>query len=194
MAATSGDDTTEDTVTEETTTEEATTESESERFSKCKYLNSVRASYTACCQYPMLVVWTWQFKECKENCVGIDTNGCCTLSCCLNKLGALTLLKDEKGRVDRVIVNWHGLVYSFMLSVGNDTKWGPVLKEVVSKCDDENGSTDSGYECDGLIPMSFYDIVKCSYRQNFLNCPNWNPSGRADCQYTYDFVEQCVDG
>lgn len=176
-----------------TTGETATEKNSTEIFQKCKYLNSVRASYTACCQYPVLVVWTWQHTDCIVKCKGADTDGCCAFSCCLYKLGILYPAIDRQGNVIGVNIEKRNLVYSFMLSIGNDTRWEPYMNTVASKCINENGATDVGYECGGIIPMSFYKVVNCVYKENFLNCPTWNPSGLIDCQYTREYVEKCVN-
>lgn len=35
----------------------------------CKYLNTIRANYTICCQYPAIVIWTWIYQACLVECI-----------------------------------------------------------------------------------------------------------------------------
>lgn len=166
---------------------------ENEKIANCKYLNTVRTNFSICCEYPILVIWTYQYLECEEVCTDNEDFDCCLLGCCFNKLGVTLLTKDEKGNVLGVDVDWHGLVYSFLLSVGNDTKWEPVLMDSVARCNEQFGGTANGYEC-SVIPLSLYDVIGCSYIQNYLKCANWNPYEMPECKYTYEFASTCIDG
>lgn len=122
--------------------------------------------------------------------MGQDKQQCCILSCCLYTLGVLTANKNANGSP---VASFYpaGLIYSFMLSVGNDTQWAPVIAYSSNRCSvhitDKNGQLD----CD-VIPKSLYDVIDCQYIQNYLNCPTWNPKGIEACHYTMTFVKKCM--
>ena len=97
---------------------------------------------------------------------------------------------DENGVLLASEINFRGLVYSFMLSIGNDSLWDPVVNNVVSRCYDQFGAVGTEFDCD-VIPLSLYEVIRCSYNQNFLQCPTWNSHGIEECKYTYDYVSQC---
>jgi hypothetical protein len=40
-----------------------------EKQAECRYLNEVRANFTFCCRYPLLVIWGSVFLKCEEYCV-----------------------------------------------------------------------------------------------------------------------------
>lgn len=166
---------------------------ETEDEKACRYLDSVRTNYTVCCQYPVLVVWKWQYDECLKKCTqkGHSFNHCCVFPCCFNKLGVLKVIYADDGNVTSVDVDWRGPVYSFMLSIGNDTRWEPLLNSVVGRCNEQFGGTDGSLHC-GEIPNSLFDVIDCCYKQNFLQCPTWNPFLIPECQYTFDFVSKCT--
>jgi hypothetical protein len=46
-----------------------------EKKQECKYLNSVRANFTFCCRYPMLVIWRWQHIICRDACKAQEDYG-----------------------------------------------------------------------------------------------------------------------
>jgi hypothetical protein len=60
---------------------------------------------------------------------------------------------DENPSVYRIGIK--GFIYSFMLSVGNDTIWQGVIETSAQKCFDQfNGSGEGMNEgCDGLIDL-----------------------------------------
>jgi hypothetical protein len=41
--------------------------------------------------------------------------------------------------------------------------------------------------------MDIYDIVFCTYKQNYMKCPPWNPHKLAECTQTMNYVERCMD-
>lgn len=118
-----------------------------------------------------------------------NVNDCCELTCCFQKLGVLTtqVNEDESKQVD---VDWRGLVYSFLLSVGNDTLWTPVVNETVKRCY-EQFSNSGEFDCKGQIPKHLFHIIDCSYLENYLKCAKWNPHDLKECEYTYQYVKKC---
>lgn len=159
-----------------------------ELMKRCKFLNEVRANFTICCEYPLLVMWELDFKMCQEKCAsdGEPNDDCCILSCCLFKIGALT--QSEGGPIE---VDPKGLIYSFLLSVGNDTQWLPVVTKSSRRCYDDIPNT---YEnnCNNRIPKQLYSIVDCCYIENYLKCAKWNPYDVKECAYTIEYVSTCL--
>lgn len=167
-------------------------ETEEERKTKCQYLNKIRANYTICCQYPVLVVWTWQYKQCMSDC-SIEPKKptrCCMVPCCHRLNGILKDIQKEDGSIAQVDVDPNGLISSFLLSVGNDTKWRPVVTNAVTRCYEQNSENQNGYDCE-VIPMNLYLIIDCSYNEQFLKCPNYNPHNIKECEYTHQYIDQC---
>lgn len=166
-------------------------ETEEEKQTTCKYLNTIRANYTVCCEYPLLVIWRWQYDLCKDKCEkdGESDITCCTLACGLNTLGVLHTATNNEGK-NQIDVYWHGLVYSFLLSVGNDTQWTPVINETVQRCYNQFSETNE-FDCSGRIPNHIFSIIECCYVEHFLKCAKWNPHGLKECEFTYKYVQKC---
>lgn len=155
----------------------------------CQFLNSVRDNVTACCRYPRLVIWTWEFKECFKNCVKEATSDqvCCVQTCCYKKLGVVS--DDWNSPAG---INVTGLIYSFMLSIGNDSQWEPLITQSVVECNQKHFSGESSQlRCD-ILPERMYDVITCVYTMCFVKCPTWNPYGLENCHRTYQYVNDCV--
>jgi hypothetical protein len=150
------------------------------------YLNSVRPNLTACCEYPGIVIWDWQYQYCQDYCDAHDTGDdrCCTLVCAMNTLGVLSSITEPSD------VNCAGLVGSFLMSVGNDSQWLPVINASVTRCFSQMSGSNTGYDCT-VVPNSLYAIADCSYKENYLKCPNWNPNKYEACTYSHDYIEKC---
>lgn len=104
-----------------------------EQTKKCLFLNSVRSNFTACCAYPALVMWRWQMDICQEHCRSNAENGNeVDVQCCI-KVCAFGLLQVLTSDTEFSPVKPSGLIHSFMLSVGNDTKWEPVITNSVNR-------------------------------------------------------------
>jgi hypothetical protein len=93
---------------------------------------------------------------------------------------------DEKTKPE---VDPQGLVYSFLLSVGNDTSWEPIVKSSTQRCYDDNYGSVEGYQCD-VIPLSLFEIINCCLKENYLKCPVYNPYRLSECQATRQFIEE----
>lgn len=166
-------------------------ETEEERQKACEHWNSVRANYTICCEYPILVIWTWQYRLCEAQCEkdGEKGKNCCILPCCLNTLGVMNTMVNEDGK-KQIEVDWKGLVYSFLLSVGNDTQWTPIITETVQRCYSQFSETNE-FLCGDRIPSHLFLIIDCSYLEHYLKCAKWNPHDLKECEYTYKYVQKC---
>lgn len=97
----------------------------------CHNLNKLRRPFPQCCWYPLLVIWRWQFELCVEKCnhdLSSTTSAsyrCCVLPCCFTYLKVIGAYPERDG------IRKDGLVFSFFLSVNNDTRWVFCLKNVL---------------------------------------------------------------
>lgn len=158
----------------------------------CKNLNSVRANFTACCRYPLIVIERNYITECNETCMFEEEDDeCCIYTCALEKNGMIYNVTNEDGSTS-VDISSKAVVRSFMLSIGNEVQWVPVVTKSVQRCYDQFISA-SGFKCDGRIPMSLLDIIACSQIENFVKCPPWNPSNLKECEYTLQYLSECFD-
>lgn len=141
------------------------------------------------------VIWKWQLKRCESQCKDAGQKGqrCCIVPCGMYMLGVLKENKNEDGTPAPGTIQKTGLIYSFMLSVGNDTQWAPVITGSSEKCISQFDGAGGEMDCD-VIPMAFYDVLNCVYSQNYQKCPTWNPHGIEACQYTIQFVQKCMAG
>ena len=117
---------------------------------------------------------------------------CLTTQCAFKSMDILIPEYGENGEFLQFDIDFKGIVNSFLMSVGYDESWGPVLNEVVLRCYDQFSASDGGFECMSM-PAEIFDIIGCSYKQNFLKCPSWNPQRIFECQYTYEYVTKCMD-
>ena len=186
--------------------EEATDE---ERQERCKFLNIVRANFTSCCGYPALVITDDIAVDCSSVCseepesviggkVASDYHyefpdcSCTQTECTFKSMQVLIPKYGAKGDLLGYEIDFNGIVNSFLMSVGNDESWLPVLKDVVSRCYEQFSTSEGGLECNS-VPSELFEIIDCSYKQNYLKCPSWNPQGLFECQYTYEYVTKCMD-
>lgn len=151
----------------------------------CQFLNSMRENVTACCRYPRLVIWTWHFKQCFKECVKASDQVCCIEACCNRKLGIVS--DDWNSSTD---INITGLIYSFMLSVGNDSQWVPLITGSVTECN-HFFTKSSKLHC-GILPERMYNVITCVYKGCFVKCPTWNPHELENCHRTYHYVNKCL--
>lgn len=146
-----------------------------------------------CCEYPSLVVWRWQANICIAECEksGRGKDRCCVTPCCFGIAGILNVIKNEDGSVAQVDVDPRGLIYSYLLSVGNDTLWLPVVTNSVNRCYEQFSEQNNAYDCD-VIPLNLFIVINCAYGENYLKCPRWNPYNIRECEFTYKYVEKCM--
>lgn len=88
---------------------------------------------------------------CKRRCRLADRDGdaCCYLSCALFVLG---ILYEESESGETYGVDPKGLEHSFMISVGNDSAWLPVVQSSTQRCYEDNLGSVEGFEC-SIIPL-----------------------------------------
>lgn len=141
-------------------------ETEANTTESCKYSKTVRTN-TACCYTPVLAIWGYAHDQCRDKC-SVGRPGpydnpftCCIFQCCLIASGQLVVVENDDG-TSQVDVDWRAVVSSFLLSVGNDTQWTPIVNETVQRCFEQHGNTGE-YICEGLIPINLPPIVNCSY-------------------------------
>jgi hypothetical protein len=63
-------------------------------------------------------------------------------------MNALKLKDDGSGQYETDVT---GIVNSFLLSVGNDTLWKPVLEISLARCNDQFKDYAEEFYCSGLI-------------------------------------------
>lgn len=161
-------------------------------MTECQYLNSIRANYTICCQYPVLVVWNWLFRACYAECRHLGMGwimSCCVNICCYKSGGMLDVINFENGTVEKVNIVPKGIANGLMLSIGNDSRWTSVIEISVERCYEQFFDPTPSRFC--AIPDSIFEVIDCTYTQNFMKCPIWNPHGIAECEYTMRYVTEC---
>lgn len=161
---------------------------EEDQRKTCLYLNSVRSNFTACCEYPAVVIWVWQYEICVKECENKPEDQpmrCCILICGLN-MGQILNSRTEVSELLQP-----GYVYSFMLSIGNETLWEPVITNSVSRCFTQFLDMNAGFDCE-IIPVSVFSIANCAYLENYLKCPKWNPDNIQECEYTSQYAKKCT--
>lgn len=129
------------------------------------------------------------YQHCLKICVspnGRIEDPCCEPACCLKKIGILVPSDNSS----EPAVDASRISYSFLLSVGGDIGWQPVINQSVRRCFDQVENTPVQYEyedCPGM-PTILNKIVNCCYKENFLRCARWNQSNE-DCVFAYKYVE-----
>lgn len=154
-------------------------------------MNTIRANYKICCEYPTLVIWAWQYKACQDECkkLSLGLRRCCIDICNQRTSKILNIFYDDKGTVANTSVSHEGLYTGFMLSVGNDTRWTPIIKSSVDYCYEKYVNVKMGVMC--MIPQHLYRIIDCIYHEDFLNCPVWNAHRLKECEYTFQYIQKC---
>lgn len=161
---------------------------------RCKYLNGVRANFTVCCRFPTFVVWLWELTRCKTEAVAIGKkeNACVVNACLYRTRGIVSYEKNQDGSIAKMHINWKKIIPSFMISIRNDTKWRSVVTTSAKDCYDYMSDDGSISAC-GLYPLWYLDIIDCMYEENFINCPRWNPHLLKECEYSREYVENCME-
>lgn len=161
----------------------------------CASLNSARSNFTSCCSYPVFAMWTWQMKNCQRQCANVSAAeaSCCQSRCTyVDQLNILSITSISDGSLAGVTMNQDAVSVAFLITVGNDTKWVPVVKQSVQTCYNELWlpSETITYDCN-FQPSNFLPIIDCIYLTNFLHCPTWNPHNLDKCFYTKKYLEEC---
>ena len=68
------------------------------------------------------------------------------LPCCFKYLKVLVDSEDGSGVLR---MDYKGLIFSYLLSVGNDTRWVPVISTAAKTCFDHFDGANEGYSCEG---------------------------------------------
>lgn len=155
----------------------------------CQFLNLSRENVAACCRYPRFVIWTWHYKQCFKDCVkkASEDQVCCIEVCCYRKLGVVS--DDWNSSTD---INITGLIYSFMISIGNDSQWEPLIAKSVIECNHRHFSEKTSQLYCKILPERMYDVITCVYKRCFVKCPTWNPHELEGCHRTYQYVNKCL--
>lgn len=124
-------------------------------------------------------------------CAGNQEDRCCSLPCYLERVGILEVPKGTDGSPKLAKIYTRKLVESFLDAVKNDKNWEPIVENSVNKCTESFGAVDFGVDC-GIIPGNLYLITNCTFIRNFLNCPDRHPSNIEKCDYTNQFIKECI--
>lgn len=153
----------------------------------------MRANFTACCEYPAIVIGESEFSTCSDECeaVGLSRDLCCLLRCVCNKLGIYHDAPLESSD-EKLEMFPEGFINSFLMSVNNDEQWVPVVTQSTLRCFDQFADPSLENETCGL-PGYFYLVLDCTHKELYLKCPKWNPSELAECKFTYDYMIKCYD-
>lgn len=168
-------------------------QSKEDKKENCKYLNSVRSNFTACCEYPLLVALLADYRKCNRICARQNklTDRCCNLVCLLQRLGIIYSIDSEDGTT-RIEIDKASLASSFLLSIENDEKWVPVVNSSIDKCYSQISAIGE-FDCGTDIPKHLYLIIKCGYTENYLKCAKWNPFNLKECAFTMQYVQKCFE-
>lgn len=104
-------------------------------------------------------------ERCAEQCN--QERGCCDIVCTFLITNLITINEAGEGSV-----KLEGYITAFMLSVGNDSMWLPVITSSTHKCIDQFGGSDE-FVCEGFVEvlcvMTFLLIrLYFSYSKSFL--------------------------
>ena len=168
-------------------------------------MKQVRANFTDCCDYPALIIANEVVFDCASNGASVDvdyegqsvwTDQYCDLfHCTFKNVEILVEQYADRGNGYELVgydIDYNSIMKIFLSSVGYDEQWVPILNEVVPRCYDQFFGSDLGFECYAALD-DLYNIITCSYKQNFLKCPSWNPQQIFECQYTYEYVSKCIE-
>lgn len=166
----------------------STTLSPDDTATRCAYLNTVRANFTACCQYPVIVIWIWQKSQCDANCASsVDPNRCCNILCNYRFMNVIAPVNNNANNFTYDPTT--GLATAFMLSIGNDTRWTDTVTASVSYCVNAIAQQATYDSCG--IPTQLQDIINCAYNEIFYRCPLWNLNNLVECDFTREYVDLC---
>lgn len=99
------------------------------------------------------------------------------------------VMKKVEG-AEGFVINEAGIISSYMLSVWNDTRWEEVVTKSVKKCYNKEQNPNELNNCG--VPQAIFTIAPCVYLEDFINCPVWNPMKLDACQYTKQYVKDCL--
>ena len=146
-----------------------------------------------CCVYPFFDYPETIVNFCLEK-AGDWTNGsevCDYYVCMATEFGVLTVNRDADGKFISSDMIWFPIFDSFLASTGDNVAiWEPVVKNVWTRCVDQFGGMSSDYSCE-VIPINMDDVIHCTYKQVYLQCPTWNPHGLPNCSYNFEYVSKC---
>ena len=156
----------------------------------CDALEDAMISFKDCCKYPRLKIpdETWELCEQRYPTKAEDPDGCLYYVCIMGRYAIIT--RDANGKITSTEPNLVGILNSYMSSVVNDSSlWEPVMKNVVTRCNDQFGGISSTSDCG--IPDNFWDVIFCTYKQEMLQCPDWNYQRLPNCSYNYEWIAKC---
>jgi len=140
-----------------------------------------------CCDYPMTFGDDSAEPKCRYECslLSLSEDDCCFKECIYRANGIFngTFHKSELRKRYR---NDRGGSDSSTLTL--DEKWDAVIDQSLDKCDAEHAPSEGNSSCN--IPDYIDELILCSYKHNFLNCPSF-VSDNQQCDEAKSFIESC---
>ena len=148
-----------------------------------------------CCQYPTFQIPSELFGQCNEQYpVPMDDYDqgyydiCPFYVCVYGPYSIIT--RDANGNITSSEPDPVAILNAFLSSVVNDSSlWEPVMKNVVTRCNDQFGGVSIHAQCG--LPNNMWDVVQCTYKQEMLQCPDWNYQRLPNCSYNYEWISKC---
>ena len=158
----------------------------------CHALGGAMESFKDCCKYPRFRIPNEEYESCDQKYPydydQENFDDCPFYVCVYGPYAIIT--RDANGNITSSEPNLVGILNRFMSSVVNDSSlWEPVMKNVVTRCNDQFGGISSTSDCG--IPNNMWDVVHCTYKQEILQCPDWNYQRLPNCSYNYEWIAKC---
>lgn len=166
------------------------TDTDIELKETCIHLNSVRANFTACCEYPNFGITIDVMDKCTNETKDLQDSNC-TLSCIFISAGILKKVTEDDG-IDKFDIDSKFLSDGILLTIDKNPDWIDTVTKSSKVCYDQIfeklGKADYA-EC--FVPEQLYMMLSCVTLENVKNCPVWNPYSLEGCDYTRQYVEKC---
>ena len=158
----------------------------------CDALGSALEKFKNCCHYPNFEISNEEWEECEEKHpkdYDQEDFDICPFEMCVYSSYAI-ITRDANGNITSTEPDSIAILKSFMSSVVNDSSlWEPVMKNVVTRCNDQFGGPLGRSSCG--IPDNLFEVIHCTYKQEILQCPDWNYKRLPNCSYNYEWVSKC---
>ena len=161
----------------------------------CYDLLSTCEWFEDCCQYPNFKIPDDLFEKCDEKYPFPMDNydqenfDICPFYFCAYSPNVI-ITRDANGNITSSEPDPVAILNAFMSSVVKDSSlWEPVMKNVVTRCNDQFGGVFSSSQCG--LPNNIWDVVHCTYKQELLQCPTWDYQQLPNCSYNYEWIAKC---
>ena len=155
----------------------------------CRALKGGMEYFDDCCEFPDFKIQDDAWNNCDEkypkDYYQKNFDDCPFYRCVYSPY--IILIKDANRNITSSEPDSVAILNAFMSSVVNDSSlWEPVMKNVVTRCNDQFGGVFSSSECG--LPKNMWDVVHCTYKQELLQCPTWDYQRLPNCSYNYEWI------